>query len=181
MQRRPVRMRREPVRMRWSARRRRTGTAPTLPSAGSRNCKNSFVGAAGLENPPRGFTLSTRRRERRRVQRACLTSKIGKGFYRNKTSAWSGHCRPRGDTEGADMLEHGKADAIPEPPVFETYLEAWQAAARRRQDGSDGMVTRVVRSPYGGYVIRSWPLDLLAEPDLWDVTGIHGRSVYAEM
>lgn len=79
------------------------------------------------------------------------------------------------------MLEHGKADAIPASPVFATYLEARQEAARRGQDGSDGMVTRVVRSPYGGYVIRSWPLDLLVEPELRHVTAIHGRPAYAEM
>lgn len=79
------------------------------------------------------------------------------------------------------MLEHGKADAIPESPVFATYLEASQEAARRRQDGSDGMVTRVVRSPYGGYVIRSWPLELLAEPELRQVTASLGRPAYAEM
>ncbi len=78
------------------------------------------------------------------------------------------------------MLEHGKADAIPESPVFATYQEARQEAARRGQDGSDGMVTRVVRSPYGGYVIRSWPLDLLAEPELRHVTVAHGQSAYAE-
>lgn len=78
------------------------------------------------------------------------------------------------------MLEHGKADAIPESPVFATYLEARQEAARR-QDGSDGMVTRVVRSPYGGYVIRTWPLELLAEPELRHVTASLGRPVYADV
>lgn len=77
------------------------------------------------------------------------------------------------------MLEPDKADAIPESPVFATYLEARQEIARRGQDGSDGMVTRVVRSPYGGYVIRSWPLDLLAEPELRDVTAAFGRPAYA--
>lgn len=79
------------------------------------------------------------------------------------------------------MLEHGKADATPESPVFATYLEARQEAARRGQDGGDGMVTRVVKSPYGGYVVRSWPLDLLVEPALRHVTAIHGRPAYAEM
>ena len=80
------------------------------------------------------------------------------------------------------MLEHGKAGAIPESPVFATYLEARQEAARRGQEGSDGMVNRVVRSPYGGYVIRSWPLELLAEPELRLVTAaVHGRTAYAEM
>lgn len=78
------------------------------------------------------------------------------------------------------MLEHGKADAIPESPVFATYLEARQEAARRGQDGSDGMVLRVVKSPYGGYVIRSWPLDLLAEPELQHVITAHGRPAYTE-
>ena len=79
------------------------------------------------------------------------------------------------------MLEHGKADAIPESLVFATYLEARREAARRGQDGSDGMVTRVERSPYGGYVVRSWPLDLLAEPDLRPVTAIRGGPAYAEV
>ena len=79
------------------------------------------------------------------------------------------------------MLEHGKADAIPESPVFATYLEAHQEAVRRRQGGSNGMVTRVVRSPYGGYVIRTWPLELLAEPELRRVTAFLGRPAYADM
>ena len=78
------------------------------------------------------------------------------------------------------MPEHGKADAIPESPVFATYLEA-REAARRGQGASDGMVTKVVRSPYGGYVIRSWPLDLIAEPELRHVTAAHGRPAYAGM
>ena len=83
--------------------------------------------------------------------------------------------------KGEDMLEHGKADAIPEAPVFATYREARREAVRRGQDASDGMVTRVVRSPYGGYVIRSWPLDLLAEPELRHVTAAHGRPAYSGM
>lgn len=84
--------------------------------------------------------------------------------------------------EGEDMLEHGKADAIPDSPIFATYLEARQEAVRRGQDGSDGMVTRVVRSPYGGYVIRTWPLDLLAEPEARHiVTVAGGRPAYADM
>ena len=78
------------------------------------------------------------------------------------------------------MLEHGKADAIPESPVFTTYVEASQEAARRRGVGA-GMVTRVVRSSYGGYVIRTWPLELLAEPELRHVTASLGRPAYDEM
>ena len=82
--------------------------------------------------------------------------------------------------KGEDMQEHDKADAIPASPVFATYLEASQEAARRRRGGgvSDGVVTRVVRSPYGGYVIRSWPLELLAEPELR--RAFLGRPVYAD-
>lgn len=83
--------------------------------------------------------------------------------------------------EGEEMLEHGGADAIPDSPIFETYLEARQEADRRGRDGSNEMMTRVVRSPYGGYVIRSWPLDLLAEPELRHVTIVHGRPAYADM
>lgn len=74
------------------------------------------------------------------------------------------------------MLEPDKA--TPDSLVFATYLEARQEAARRGQDCSEGMVTRVVKSPYGGYVIRSWPLDLLAEPELRQVTAAFGRSTY---
>ena len=56
------------------------------------------------------------------------------------------------------MLEHGKADAVPESPVFETYLEAHQEAVRRRQGGSNGMVTRVVRSLTGdtSFALGHW-------------------------
>ena len=79
------------------------------------------------------------------------------------------------------MQEYGKTDAIPESPVFATYVEASQAAARRRRGVGAGMVTRVVKSPYGGYVIRTWPLELLAEPELRHVTASLGRPAYAEM
>lgn len=80
------------------------------------------------------------------------------------------------------MLEQGRADALPDSPIFATYLEARREADRRRgRDGGNGMMTRVVKSPYGGYVIRSWPLDLLAEPELRDVTTAYGRPAYAEM
>ena len=80
------------------------------------------------------------------------------------------------------MLEQGRADSVPDSPIFATYLEARQAANRRRgQDGANEMITKVVRSPYGGYVVRSWPLDLLAEPELRDVTIFHGRPAYADV
>ena len=86
--------------------------------------------------------------------------------------------------EGEDMLERGRVDAMLESPIFATYMEAAEArqeADRRSRDKGNGTMTRVVRSPYGGYVIRSWPLDLLVEPELQHVTTAHGRSAYADM
>ena len=69
----------------------------------------------------------------------------------------------------------------PEPVVFETYLEAHQAASRRRaNDATNGLVSKVVRSPYGGYTIRSWPVELLADPELWLATARNDRPMYGD-
>lgn len=69
---------------------------------------------------------------------------------------------PHAGTTGADW----------NPPVFETYLEAHYEVARRKdQDAAIGVMSRVERSPYGGYVVRSWPMELLADPDMQSVTG----------
>ena len=66
--------------------------------------------------------------------------------------------------------------------VFKTYLEAHQEAGRRRAgDASSGLVSKVVRSPYGGYTIRTWPVDLLADPEFRQAYGRDDRPVYAEM
>ena len=68
--------------------------------------------------------------------------------------------------------------ARPDAVVFGTYLEAHQEASRRRAgDVASGLVSKVVRS-YGGYVIRSWPVDLLAEPELRQAFD-RERPVYA--
>ena len=56
---------------------------------------------------------------------------------------------------------------VPKPLVFATYLEAHREAARRRaEEAAKGFIVKVVKSPYGGYTIRSWPEDLLVDPDL---------------
>lgn len=71
--------------------------------------------------------------------------------------------------------------ARPDAVAFKTYLEAHQEASRRRAgDAASGLVSKVVRSLYGGYVIRSWPVDLLAEPELRQAFD-RDRPVYAEL
>ena len=56
---------------------------------------------------------------------------------------------------------------VPEPPVFATYLEALSAAARRRaQEAERGFIVQVAKSPYGGYYVRSWPEEVLVDPEL---------------
>lgn len=56
---------------------------------------------------------------------------------------------------------------VPRSLVFATYLEAHREATRRRaQEADKGFIIKVVKSPYGGYTIRSWPEDLLVDPDL---------------
>ena len=58
------------------------------------------------------------------------------------------------------------------PLVFETYLDAHREVVRRRdQDAATDIISRVEKSPYGGYVVCSWPMELLADPDLQSVTG----------
>ena len=62
---------------------------------------------------------------------------------------------------------------------FETYLEANQEAARRRsRDAANGMLSRVEKSPYGGYVVRSWPIEILVDPDMRRVVGSFGGKAY---
>ena len=56
---------------------------------------------------------------------------------------------------------------MPESPVFATYLEAHHEAARRRaQEAERGFIVQVVKSPYGGFYVRSWPEEALAEPEM---------------
>ncbi len=63
--------------------------------------------------------------------------------------------------------------AAPPGAVYATYLDAHRAASRRRaDDAANDLVSKVVRSPYGpGYVVRSWPVELFAEPELRAVAG----------
>ena len=61
---------------------------------------------------------------------------------------------------------HG-GTTVPKSAVFATYLEAHREATRRRvQEADNGFIVKVVKSPYGGYTIRSWPEEFLVEPDL---------------
>ena len=63
-------------------------------------------------------------------------------------------------------------------PVFETYLEAHREATRRSSmDAENGIVSRVVKSPYGGFVIRSWPVELFLEPEMRGIVS-GGKSFY---
>lgn len=74
-----------------------------------------------------------------------------------------------------------RREGAPPRAVYATYLDAHQAANRRRvDDAANGLVSKVVRSPYGrGYVVRSWPLELFAEPELRAVAG--GRPSYMDL
>lgn len=68
------------------------------------------------------------------------------------------------------------------PMVFETYFEAHQEAVRRcSRDAANGMFSRVESSPYGGYVVRSWPIELLTELDMWGLVGGRGRVKYQDL
>ena len=63
----------------------------------------------------------------------------------------------------ASQTEMGTTESM----VFATYLEARQASKRRSaRDAENGMISMVEQSPYGGYVVRSWPLDMLADLDV---------------
>ena len=62
----------------------------------------------------------------------------------------------------------GKGRSVPrESPVFETYFQAREEASRRRTRATEeGLIVKVVLSPYGGYVVRSWPVNMLADPNM---------------
>lgn len=56
---------------------------------------------------------------------------------------------------------------MPESPVFATYREAHDEATRRRaQEAERGFVVQVAKSPYGGFYVRSWPEEVLTDPEL---------------
>lgn len=81
------------------------------------------------------------------------------------------------------MLGNARTDQPkPEAVVFKTYLEAHREAIRRGASGAaNGLVCKVVRSPYGGYAIRSWPVELLADPDLRLAIARNDRPMYADL
>lgn len=59
---------------------------------------------------------------------------------------------------------------VPEPPVFATYHAAHHEAMRRRaQEAERGFVVQVEKSPYGGYYVRSWPEEVVTDPELRSV------------
>lgn len=65
------------------------------------------------------------------------------------------------------MRDIGKGRSGPrESPVFETYFQAREEASRRRVRATEGMIVKVVQSPYGGYVVRSWPANVLTDPNM---------------
>lgn len=54
-----------------------------------------------------------------------------------------------------------------ESPVFKTYFQAREEARRRRARATgDGLIVKVVQTPYGGYVVRSWPVNALVDPTM---------------
>ena len=65
---------------------------------------------------------------------------------------------------------------------FDDYFEAQAEASRRQaQNAAKGMISRVEKSPYGGYVIRSWPIEILAEPGLRRAGRILGGVAYEDL
>ena len=51
--------------------------------------------------------------------------------------------------------------------TFATYLEAHEEVVRRRsQDAVNGLISRVEKSPYGGYVVRTLPVATWADPNV---------------
>ena len=86
----------------------------------------------------------------------------------------------------AGLFKGLRADKTEETPrsalFFDDYLGAHTEASRRRaRDAASGMISRVEKSPYGGYVIRSWPIEILADLDMWRVGGIFGGVPYEDL
>lgn len=58
-------------------------------------------------------------------------------------------------------------DTSPSRTNFATYLEAREEAIRRRlKDAGNGFFSRIEKSPYGEYVVRTLPIEILADPDM---------------
>lgn len=76
----------------------------------------------------------------------------------------------------------GKLDAsLGRESIFDTYAAARNEATRRNSENAEhGLISKVVKSPYGGFVIRSWPVEMLAEPELRSILN-DGKPSYADM
>lgn len=80
------------------------------------------------------------------------------------------------------MRDIGKARNGPrESPVFETYFQAREEASRRRVRATEGMIVKIVQSPYGGYVVRSWPVNVLTDPNMRRIVRSHRQPYTAEL
>ena len=76
-----------------------------------------------------------------------------------------------------------KADeAAPASLVFDTYLQASKEAGRRRvQNAANGMISRVEKSPYGGYVVRTRPIEMLVDPDMRQAIRSFEKTAYEDL
>lgn len=70
---------------------------------------------------------------------------------------------------GTSNIEAGTSEMA--QSMFATYLEAHREANRRNaaMDAENGIIAKVEQSPYGGYVVRSWPIEMLVEPGLQSI------------
>ncbi len=72
----------------------------------------------------------------------------------------------------AGPVRAGQKEESPGAFLFPSWAAARAEALRRRADPAwEGFVTRVVESPYGGYVVRSFPIDLFLDTGLSDPHG----------
>lgn len=78
----------------------------------------------------------------------------------------------RADTASAGSLRAGQQDETAGAFLFSSWAEARAEAVRRRANPAwEGFVTRVVESPYGGYLVRSVPMDLFLDSTLLNLVG----------
>ena len=88
----------------------------------------------------------------------------------------------RGTIMAETFVNPHAGDASRISPVFNSYLEASQEASRRKaQDIANGLIPRVEKSPYGGYVVRSWPVEILTDPDMRRIVSGFGATTYQDL
>ena len=76
------------------------------------------------------------------------------------------------DSESAGSVRAGRKDETAGDFIFSSWAEARAEAVRRRANPAwEGFVTRVVESPYGGYLVRSVPIDLFLDSTLLNLVG----------